>query len=571
MYEMFTGDKLFPGDDAEEILRNIQQMPIPSLRVARPELPVRLDEVLAGPLARRPADRPARAALLVRALTELSYESSIVATSLDVAEAVGEVLEPAAASRSALDDLIRAQLGGGAGAAVEDSAVTREKRKTAVGTGGVGTYGARTAGTEEGTGVFVARVDGDGVSHLELDAATFAAQPRARRATGEGVEPAAVTPPAGATASDEAAGDEPGGAATGAPRRSLRLDVPRAEHDDPDRHTQVGPPLDESRPLVKYGDLLAEDAPPPPAPSTTAATAAAPAAVGPSSQPQVSAAPRPAAGGRRRWLALAGLGAALVVGALVVRGLGGGAVPAPVDAAPQLVLPPAIDAAPDVRTGTLDIVTTPPGAAGKVGDVVIAATPAKVSVPAGVPLRLELELARYQPYVDDAITVGPGEVVRIRAPLVPALASLVVTSEPPGAQVTLDGRRLGETPLERRDLEPRPRGQLSVSKDGFAPVTGPVALSFGETTTVHRELRPEQKFGELQIAVSLDGRAGWADAYLRGKKVGRASVTDPPLRLPVGPCRLRLVNPVTKAETTLEVTIVEGKNPARSVKLVAPG
>ena len=47
MFELFTGEKLFPGDEAEDIIKNIETMPIPRMTALRPGLPSRLDEVLA--------------------------------------------------------------------------------------------------------------------------------------------------------------------------------------------------------------------------------------------------------------------------------------------------------------------------------------------------------------------------------------------------------------------------------------------------------------------------------------------------------------------------------------------
>src|SRR5512143_3718468 len=58
MFELFTGEKLFPGDEAEDIIKNIDRMPIPRANSIRPGLPHRLDEILAGPLSRKPIDRP---------------------------------------------------------------------------------------------------------------------------------------------------------------------------------------------------------------------------------------------------------------------------------------------------------------------------------------------------------------------------------------------------------------------------------------------------------------------------------------------------------------------------------
>ena len=96
MFELFTGQKLFPGDESDEIIANIEKMPIPKLASLRPGIPSRLDEVLAGPLSRKPIDRPIRPAVVLRSLIELSYESSIMATALDVAEALATVIPTAA-------------------------------------------------------------------------------------------------------------------------------------------------------------------------------------------------------------------------------------------------------------------------------------------------------------------------------------------------------------------------------------------------------------------------------------------------------------------------------------------
>jgi tRNA A-37 threonylcarbamoyl transferase component Bud32 len=111
MFELFTGEKLFPGDESEDIIKNIETMPIPRMSGIRPGLPSRLDDVLALALARKPIDRPTRPASILRSLIELSYESSIMATALDVAEAVATVIPAKRVSgRGALDDVIRRQL-----------------------------------------------------------------------------------------------------------------------------------------------------------------------------------------------------------------------------------------------------------------------------------------------------------------------------------------------------------------------------------------------------------------------------------------------------------------------------
>src|SRR5215210_4622674 len=66
IYELFTNEKLFPGDEAEDIIKNIADMPIPRMSVLRPGLPSRLDDVLQNALSRKPIDRPTRPATVLR-------------------------------------------------------------------------------------------------------------------------------------------------------------------------------------------------------------------------------------------------------------------------------------------------------------------------------------------------------------------------------------------------------------------------------------------------------------------------------------------------------------------------
>jgi serine/threonine protein kinase len=164
MFELFTGEKLFPGDEADEIIKNIETMPIPRMSAMRPGLPSRLDDVLGLALARKPIDRPSRPAAILRSLIELSYESSIMATALDVAEALSSVV-PAKRQpgRGALDDVIRRQLA--------DQSITR---RTAI-TDGVPASTETVELEPTSTGLF-RKLDSDGLSRLEeVDDAALAA------------------------------------------------------------------------------------------------------------------------------------------------------------------------------------------------------------------------------------------------------------------------------------------------------------------------------------------------------------------------------------------------------------
>ena len=187
-FELFTGDKLFPGDDADTIIKNIASMEIPKASARRAGLPPRLDELLGQALARDPSRRP-EAGELLKGLVEVSYGSSIVASALDVKGAVSEALATDAAAGAAgasaargLDDLIRLQIGSADGLDTEE-----EGRRTAVAPPPADAFAVTAQASKEAaesvdSGTFVRLgVDERGATRWEVDRETIAAAPRAIR------------------------------------------------------------------------------------------------------------------------------------------------------------------------------------------------------------------------------------------------------------------------------------------------------------------------------------------------------------------------------------------------------
>ncbi|MEZ4403397.1 MAG: serine/threonine-protein kinase [Kofleriaceae bacterium] len=481
MFELFTSEKLFPGDEAEDIIRNIAEMPLPRASERRPGLPPRLDEILHHALARVPDRRPARPAVMLRALTELTYESSIITTALDVAEVVSDALDTATPTGKRLDAIIRAQLA----SLAQDKSQVRQtargdaERKTADATGPAvpGERRGATAVTrpqrsrrstepnrldyepdavDESVPVLKSTIGSDGLTRLELDETTLAVAPWLQ----PGEPPAMPAPPA-----------PPSGASL----------------------TALGPP------------------PPPP----------------------------------RRWWLVGGAVVAATLAAVVAWPRGAAVAPvrvveAPVDAAP----PP-----PPPTTATIEIESVPAGAHGTLAGQVIAATPVTLTVPAATPLALRLELDGYRPYVEDRVVIDGGQTLRLRAAMVRAGARLVVTSDPPGAEVTIDGQAAGTTPLTIDDLVPHPT-RVGLSKAGYLATTATADLAAGRTAEVARTLRPAPApTGTIALQI-VDG---WGDVYLGNKKVGRAPT--PSLRLPLGKHRLRIVNPPSGRTVMVDVEV----------------
>ncbi len=498
MFELFTGQKLFPGDEAEDIIKNIEAMPIPKTGSIRPGVPSRLDEILAAPLSRRPIDRPVRPAIVLRQLIELSYESSIMATALDVSEAVASVLPAKRISGPGqqLDDVIRKQLG----AAERERSVAR---RTAV-TDGKPPSTETHDRLDHSTGM-IRKIGLDGLSQLEEIDPTAVAAPRAKRAS------------------------EAGALAASSPDSGLHklLDA----HFDPDRRTEPGAP--------PTGAVPKSDATPNRPKSTTHTAVSAPSRTG-------------------LWIVLALLvlaGAGFGVWKLTSRPADGVATATPRDAAAEVAM------------GTLEIDPSPEGATGYLTDgngVIVEssrfgplthAKPKQLRVEAGKTFRIHLELEGHET-VEQERTIRANDTLLFAPELREAQAMLKVTTTPDGAQVSLDGRLLGETPLVRNDLAPVKAGELVIVKSGYETYRDTIRLVAGKTVEVTQALKQGPKFGLVHLR--FDG-GGWADVYFRGSLLGRAPRREP-FRVPVGKQKLQLVNSGQKPHLKWTVTCDVGEH-----------
>ena len=98
IHEVLTGQRLFPGNDAEEIVRNLRGMPLPRPSELRPDLPPELDAPLAAALERDRDKRTMTAAQLHAALMEVCYARSLPALPTALANFLDEVSPPGGAA-----------------------------------------------------------------------------------------------------------------------------------------------------------------------------------------------------------------------------------------------------------------------------------------------------------------------------------------------------------------------------------------------------------------------------------------------------------------------------------------
>jgi serine/threonine protein kinase len=478
LFELFTGEKLFPGDEADDIITNIENMPIPKANALRPGLPSRLDDILAGPLARKPIDRPNRPAVVLRSLIELSYESSIMATALDVAETVAGVLPPRTPSGPGmhLDDVIRKQLG-----AAQEKSVARRTAVTSNKPPSTSTMPVDNAGDrgEHSTGLF-RRIGADGVSQLEQ------------------------VDPLGTTARHERASDS---------GLHKLLDA----HQDPDRRTEIGGPPTGQVPKVEPGAGVSR-------PGTKSQTTYT--------------------GGSRRVVLLAVAGLALAAAGVGAWVLTRGGETSEVIAAPR-------DARAGELTGELELDPEPEGSKGTItgprGDVypfgpTSHAKPTFLRVTANVKVHVHIEHDSYRAFDDDR-EVLPDKTMVIEPRLQKLRAVLHVVTVPPGAQVALGTKVLGETPFTRDDLEPALGAEMTITHSGYEPHKMKVDLAVGDTREIDVTLKAAQRYGSIRVSVP----GSWGDIYFKGARIGRAPTPDP-IRLPVGRQILHLKNTAANKE-----------------------
>jgi len=246
--------------------------------------------------------------------------------------------------------------------------------------------------------------------------------------------------------------------------------------------------------------------------------------------------------GRRRWPMLAAaaflLVAVLMVAGLRVRG-----------SMTELLAPSA--------TGELTVDSTPPGASVIIDGKDRGRTPLSLSLPPGS-YDVELRAGRERHVVAARVAAGAmsAQHVVLRSG-VPSRGQLRVTSDPPSAMVTVDGRQRGRTPLLVTDLA---TGAHEIVVTGPAgPVRERVQVD-GDTTTLLAVPLPRTPRPPVPVVVD-----GWVavrspvhlQVYEGERLVGTSSVDR--LKLTTGTHTLRFVSQTADVDVSRRVTIESNK------------
>lgn len=233
----------------------------------------------------------------------------------------------------------------------------------------------------------------------------------------------------------------------------------------------------------------------------------------------------------------------------------------------QAASPPAVSApaspVPQVevaQVGVATISSRPDGADVRIDGVAQGKTPVKVSLSAG-PHALELQNGRALRSLQLMVEAGATSAYYIDlAPAIGAAGSrLEVTSEPAGAQVTLDGTPRGVTPLVLTDVIPGKR--RVVISNSAVTINRTVSVNPGVTATVVASLvEGPASAGWLAVDSPIELQV-WEEGQIVGTTIAGL------LMLPAGPHHFEFVSPPLGFRTESSVTIPAGKTIKTSVTL----
>lgn len=200
----------------------------------------------------------------------------------------------------------------------------------------------------------------------------------------------------------------------------------------------------------------------------------------------------------------------------------------------------------------------------------------------GKPVTVRVEAPGHQPF-EDTVTIKAGETLRLpvtlqpleqpkpvrptveKAPasadkaspaaLPPAVATARFTSSPSGAQVYIDGRLVGTTPMSWTDGVPGSSHQVEYRHPGYEPTTFTARIpDAGQTENFTKNLKQE---AAPPGKVSVNVKSGWAEVYIDGLKIDTTPLYNH--KLSAGAHVIRVRNPQTGLDQSKTVTISSGE------------
>ena len=135
--------------------------------------------------------------------------------------------------------------------------------------------------------------------------------------------------------------------------------------------------------------------------------------------------------------------------------------------------------------GFLEVSSVPAGASVYVDESFIGVTPLRITVSVGTH-KIKVVKAGYKPY-ETTVEVRAGETAKLSVKLEVKKAELTITSNPSGAEVYIDDKRVGTTPLKLK-LAPGTY-TIKIVKEGYREYIATIKVSAGETKSISTQLK----------------------------------------------------------------------------------
>jgi len=175
-------------------------------------------------------------------------------------------------------------------------------------------------------------------------------------------------------------------------------------------------------------------------------------------------------------------------------------------------------------TAEIEITSTPPAASITVNGASAGTTPAKLKLDAGEQ-RIALSKPGFRVWSETIAVAGGQPRTLPDVELQPAPAGLAIRSKPQGAAVSLDGERIGTTPLEV-ELAPDAPVTIALSMEGYKTLTRTLTPQADVQSTLRGELEP------INAVLQISADPNDARVFIDGEPAGTVGPQGLRLELP---------------------------------------
>ena len=258
-----------------------------------------------------------------------------------------------------------------------------------------------------------------------------------------------------------------------------------------------------------------------------------------------------------------------------------------------LTAAPRLAAAPTPGTGNLKLNLLTDGAQVYVDGAQLADGAWKEPIPLRSDVAHEIRVTKpTREEVKLSVTLRTGEAVMRDVDLLPAYGKVTIDSDPPGAEVSVNGKHSGVTPTTAGDLDPGKAARVTVRLHGYAPITKYVAFDKALTQTLDLTLvasnesgdgdkaaRKDDELAAIKVAAAGKGVTGpsptesgflvantqpWAKVFIDGKDTGKTTPIAPRSKIALKPGKHTVTFVANGKSFNFDVTI----KPAEDTRLI---